>query len=159
MPTKLTPEIITAAILGFQEQKRRIDTQIAELRAATPGGPTESAATPETGARKRKRFSAAARRKMALAQKARWAKIRGESESQSPAAPEAPKAKRRLSAHGRKAIIDATKKRWAAVNAAKAQQEKPAAKKTVPKRKLSPAAKAKLVANLAKPRAAKAKSV
>ena len=33
MPTKLTPEIINAAILGFEEQKRHIDTQIAELRS------------------------------------------------------------------------------------------------------------------------------
>ena len=39
MPThKLTPEIITAAIEGFEQQKRRIDTQIAELRAMLPGG-------------------------------------------------------------------------------------------------------------------------
>src|ERR1035441_8235409 len=33
MPTKLTTEIITAAILGFEEQKRHIDAKIAELRA------------------------------------------------------------------------------------------------------------------------------
>jgi hypothetical protein len=33
MPTKLTPEIISAAILGFEEQKRHIDANIAELRA------------------------------------------------------------------------------------------------------------------------------
>ena len=33
MPTKLTPEIITAAIEGFKAEKTRIDQQIAELRA------------------------------------------------------------------------------------------------------------------------------
>lgn len=34
VPTpKLTNEIIAAAILGFEEQKRRIDTKIGELRA------------------------------------------------------------------------------------------------------------------------------
>ncbi len=33
MPTKLTPDIITAAILGFEEQKRHLDSQIAALRA------------------------------------------------------------------------------------------------------------------------------
>ena len=34
MPThKLTTEIITAAILGFEAQKHKLDTQIAELRA------------------------------------------------------------------------------------------------------------------------------
>ena len=30
---KLTPEIITAAILGFEEQKRHIDSQISVLKA------------------------------------------------------------------------------------------------------------------------------
>jgi hypothetical protein len=52
MPTqKLTPEIITAAILGFEQKKRYIDTQrhtdCAELRATQPGGSAETATTPE----------------------------------------------------------------------------------------------------------------
>jgi hypothetical protein len=34
---KLTKEIIEAAILGFEEQKRKIDTQIDELRATSSG--------------------------------------------------------------------------------------------------------------------------
>ena len=39
MPTpKLTNEIITAAIEGFESQRRRIDDQIAELRAMLDGG-------------------------------------------------------------------------------------------------------------------------
>src|ERR1019366_6060229 len=101
MPTQqLTAEIITAAIEGFEFQKRRIDDQIAELRALLPGGPAESAATPEAPTRKRKKFSAASRRKMAMAQKARWAKIRGESESPAPATPVPPKPKRRISKEG-----------------------------------------------------------
>ena len=46
MPTRnLNPQIINAAILGFEEQKRHIDKQIAELRAMLPGGRTEAAAT------------------------------------------------------------------------------------------------------------------
>ena len=65
---KLTPEIITAAILGFEEQKRHIDSKIAELRAMLPDGPGETAATPEAPARKRRKFSAAARRRMREAQ-------------------------------------------------------------------------------------------
>ena len=114
---KLTPEIINAAIVGFEQQKRQIDTKIGELRSMLPGGPAE-AATPNAPARKRKNFSAAARRKMALAQKARWPKIKGESEPTAPA----PKVKRKLSKAGRSAIVAATKKRWAAVRAAKGQQ-------------------------------------
>ena len=78
MPTpQITTEIINAAIFGFEQQKRGIDIRIAELRAMMPGN-TDGATGSEPTARKRKKFSAAARRKMALAQKARWAKIKGE---------------------------------------------------------------------------------
>ena len=80
MPTKLSNEIITAAIEGFEAQKTRIDAQIAELQAVLTGGSTGPAAKPESPTRKRKKFSAASRRKMAMAQKARWAKIKAESE-------------------------------------------------------------------------------
>jgi hypothetical protein len=67
------------------------------------------------------------------------------------------KARRKMSAAGRKAIAAAQKKRWAAVRKEAAPPKKAAsAKKTAPKRKLSPAAKAKLVENLKKARAAKA---
>ena len=101
---KLTPEIITAAILGFEEQKRHIDSKIAELRAMLPGGPGETAVAPEAPTSKRRKFSAAARRRMREAQQRRWASIRGESEPTTPATPVAPKPKRKLSAAGRKAI-------------------------------------------------------
>ena len=80
MPTqKLTAEIIHAAIEGFESQKRRIDSQIDELRQLLNGGSAETGAESGTPARKRK-ISAAGRRRMAAAQKARWAKIRGEAE-------------------------------------------------------------------------------
>lgn len=119
MPTaRLTHEIITAAIEGYESQKTGLDQKIADLRAMLNGGPAAAAPTSEAPTGKRKKFSAAARRKMALAQKARWAKLRGDSERPAPA--EAPKKKRKLSRAGRAAIIAATKKRWAAVRAAKA---------------------------------------
>ena len=81
---RLTPEIITAAILGFEEQKRHIDSKIAELRAMLSGGPAETAA-PEAPTSKRRKFSAAARRRMREAQQRRWASIRGESAPSAPA--------------------------------------------------------------------------
>jgi hypothetical protein len=132
MPTKLTHEIIAAAILGFEEQKRHIDSQIGELRATLPGRSTEAASTPEAPKRKRRKISAAGRARIAEAQRQRWAASRKPSQ---PAAPqESPKPKRRLSAAGRKAIIAATKKRWAlqraeAAKAASAAASKPARKK------------------------------
>jgi hypothetical protein len=129
MPTpKLTHEIITAAIDGFTAQKRRIDAQIGELKAMLSGGPAESAATPEAATRKRKKFSAAARRHMKEAQQLRWSKIRGESEVPAPASPEPAKPKRNLSATGRANIVKALKKRWDRVRA-EAAKTKPAAKK------------------------------
>jgi hypothetical protein len=139
MPThKLTTEILNAAILGFEEQKRRIDTQITELRAMLHGGPTATAATPEAPKGKRRKMSAAARKRIGDAQRKRWAESKKESEPPSPVTPDAPKAKRKLSAAGKKAIAEASKKRWArvraeAATAAKAQQA-PAAKKTAAKK-------------------------
>ncbi|MGO9262193.1 MAG: hypothetical protein ACLQU1_38715 [Bryobacteraceae bacterium] len=109
MPIKLTHEIITAAIEGYEAEKIRIDHQIGELRAIL-SGPAES---PEPSNRKRKKFSAATRRRMRQAQRQRWAKVRGESEPHVPATPEPSKPKRKLSAAGRKAIVAATKRRWA----------------------------------------------
>ena len=101
MPTpKLTNAILSAAILGFEEQKRHIDAQISELRAMLSGGPASTAATSEAVPRKPK-VSAAARRRMALGQKARWAKIKGESERSVRGAPDPSKPKRKLSAAGR----------------------------------------------------------
>src|SRR4030095_3600672 len=113
MPTRnLTPQIINAAILGFEEQKRHIDTQIAELRAMLPGGPPEPSATAESPKRKRRKLSAAARKRIGDPQRKRWAESNKPSEQRAqPAAPqEAPKRKRKLSAAGRRAIAEATKK-------------------------------------------------
>jgi hypothetical protein len=74
MPTpKLTNSILSAAILGFEEQKRRIDAQIAELRAMLSGGTAEPAATPKTTHRGRREMSAAGPKAIAEAQRQRWA--------------------------------------------------------------------------------------
>ena len=123
MPTqRLSPAVIEAALLGFEEQKKRIDLQIAELRQLRDGNRPEPNATPEPG--KRKRFSAGARRKMAEAQRLRWAKIRGEGEPGQAEEPEPPKAKRQISKEGMARIVAATKKRWAAVRRRLLKQHK-----------------------------------
>ena len=108
MPTKLTPDIISAAILGFEEQKRQIDSRIIELKAMLSGGPVEAAARPLAPKRRRRKMSAAGRARIAEAQRKRWAESRKKSEPKAPA-----KSKRKLSPAGRAAIVAAAKKRWA----------------------------------------------
>ena len=123
MPTpKLTAEIVNAAILGMEAQKEKLDAKIAELRAWLTGGPSEPAAAPEPATPKRRKMSAAARKRIGDAQRKRWAASKKAAE---PSAPEAaPKAKRKLSAAGRRAIIAATKKRWALKRAEAAKAAK-----------------------------------
>jgi hypothetical protein len=111
MPQPLTSEIITAAIVGFEQQKVQIDAQIAALRAMLPSGIPAAAITPDGSPRRRRKLSAAARARIAEAQRKRWAVAKKRSEQPRLAA--APKPKRRLSAAGRKAISEATKRRWA----------------------------------------------
>jgi hypothetical protein len=136
MPPKLTPEIIIAAIVGFEQQKLHIDAKIAKLHSLLTGGAAEpTAAAPGAPTRKR-RVSAAARRKMALAQKARWAKVRGESEPTQAAAPPT-NPKRKLSAAAKAKLVANLKR----ARAAKAAKAKAAAKKAAPARKKTTAKK------------------
>jgi hypothetical protein len=152
---KFNRSVLEAAIVGFEHQKKDIDIQISELRLMLNGGSTEPAATPEAPSVKRKKFSAAARRRMKAAQQLRWAKIRGESEPSAPATSaqaKSPKAKRRISKEGMARIVAATKARWAKVRAEKAKAQfivartsaparnKPAVKRSAVKRKAPAAA-------------------
>ena len=129
MPTpKLTADIIAAAIGGYEFQKTRIDTRIAELRNLLAGRSTETAATPQPPKRKRRKISAAGRKAIAEAQRKRWAASKKAAEPSVAATPQAPEPKRRISKAGMARIIAATKERWARVRAAKAQLEKAARK-------------------------------
>jgi cell division septum initiation protein DivIVA len=112
MPQKLSDDLISAAIEGFEAQKRRLDEQIQELRAMLPRNGASAESAPGRGPRKRRRMSAEARRRIAEAQRKRWAAIRGESGT-APAR-QAQKPKRKLSPAGRKRIVEANRKRWAA---------------------------------------------
>jgi len=121
MPKKLTDEIVRAAIDGFTVQKAHLNQRIAELRAMLNGGPAQPVAAAEPAPRKGRKMSAAARRRIAAAQRARWAKIRGESKPAAPARTKAAKPKRKISPEGVKRIIAATKKRWRLQRTAKAK--------------------------------------
>jgi hypothetical protein len=133
VPTTLTNDILVAAIEGFEARKRTIEDKIAEIRQMLIGDPTEPALTPQAPGGNRKKFSAAARKKMGLAQKARWARIRGESEQPSPSAPVAPRVKRQISADGLKRIAAAQKQRWAEKKAKAAGAQAPVKKKATKK--------------------------
>jgi hypothetical protein len=113
---KFTKSMVAAAILGFEEQKRQIDVEIAELRAmdsATEAAPSSSATAPTK--RPKRKMSAATRKAMALAQQKRWAAKKAASE---PEATAVAKPKRKLSAAGKKRIIAASKRYWAEKRAA-----------------------------------------
>jgi len=115
MPTKLKTEIIAAAIAGFEEQKKRLNAQIAELRQMlNPSATDGSTPTPV-----RRRMSAAARARIAAAQRKRWAAARKQAGAPSPGT--RARKKRMLSSAGRKAIIEATKRRWAAFRKSQAR--------------------------------------
>jgi len=120
LTSRFTTEVLNAAIEGFEQQKSRIDAQIAELKAMLPGGGVVPDAEPEPGSGRRV-VSAAARGRMKQAQQRRRAKAREEAEN-SPLVAEGPKRRRKMSAAGKAAIADAQKKRWAAK---KAEEEQP----------------------------------
>jgi len=111
MPKKLTDEIVRAAIDGLTARKTHLNERIAELRAML-SGPAQPTNAAEPTPRKRRKFSAAALRRMRAAQRLRWARVRGESKPAAPATKKATKPKRRISPEGLKRIIAATKKRW-----------------------------------------------
>jgi hypothetical protein len=115
MPQKLTTEILTAAIVGFEAQKKQLDSQIAELRQMLSPTPGNGAVAEPT--KPQRKMSAAARRRIAAAQKKRWAEARKEAVAGTTTKTTQARAKKKwkLSAAGRRAIIEATKKRWAAV--------------------------------------------
>src|SRR5215510_1670417 len=129
MSTKLSPEIIAAAIAGFESQRQHIDSQIAELRAMLNDARPHTVAAAHYG--QRRKVSAAARKRMAEGQRRRWAAAKGLSEA---ATITSPKHKRRLSPAGRAAIVAALKKRWADRRAAAENLKSAAARKSAPRK-------------------------
>ena len=108
---KLLKDYSSADLRRIISIKEQIETLQIELGAI--GGETGDAAVGEPIKRGRRRMSASARRKIGLAQKARWAKAKGIE-----TAPAAGK-RRRMSAAGRARIAAAAKARWAKFRASK----------------------------------------
>jgi hypothetical protein len=97
----------TAKLRRIVALKQQIEKLSAKLQTLA-GGSAASAAKP---GRKKWKMSLAARRKIAAAAKARWAKVR--------TAGKPARKKRTMSAAGRAKISAAAKARWAKVRAAK----------------------------------------
>ena len=73
--------LLNAALEGLELQKARIDEQIREVKSmlgqgAVRRGRRPVSSMPEKPARKKRVLSSAARKRIAAAQKARWAKYR-----------------------------------------------------------------------------------
>src|SRR5713226_7758020 len=117
--------ILTAALEGLELQKQRIEQQVTQVRAMLgirPRGRPRKSAPPAPAfspqpASKRGTMSAAGRRRIALAQKKRWAAFK-KGKTGKPG-------KRTMSAAGRKRIAKASRKRWAEFRAQKAAEQKP----------------------------------
>jgi hypothetical protein len=71
--------MLAMALIGYESEKKRIDERIAEIRAKLGRGKGPKAAAPDAGAtapKKRRKLSVAARKRIAAAQKKRWAEHR-----------------------------------------------------------------------------------
>ena len=134
--------------------KGRIDRALSALREiGSATTPTVAAGLNTTvfGVRPMSRFSAATRRKMALAQRRRYAALRVEAVGETGKAKPAKATKRKMSAEGLANIRAAVKRRWAmakkhAAAAKKATVAKKAVKKSAAK-KMTKAASANVVSS------------
>ena len=96
-------DLLAMALVGYKAEIARIEVAMADLKARMGGEP---ASVPAPDLPAKRTLSASARRRIAAAQKKRWAVIKN-----AKATPEKPK--RKMSAAARKRIGDATRKRWA----------------------------------------------
>jgi len=80
MATKLSNEIIAAAIQGYEAQKQQIDAKLDELRGMLAPRTSESEAAPRK--RRKRRLSPEGRRRIIEATKRRWAAVRAAKEKE-----------------------------------------------------------------------------
>ena len=136
-PALIDRTTLEMALVGYDQERVKIEAKIADIHTQL-GTATPALAVTDGAATKKHTRSASVRRRMALAQRKRWAAAK-EAEQKKPA-------KRKMSAAARKRIADATRKRWAAFRKAKAA----AAKKGKP-RKSTPKAQKPTVPTAATP--------
>ena len=111
---KQDTQLLEAALIGFQQMRNQIEQKIAELQSQIEGTPVRTPRAPVAGSGANKRtMSPSARRRIAEAQRKRWAEYKAGNDTPAKSAKGEPRKKRVLSAAGRARIIAATKKRWA----------------------------------------------
>jgi hypothetical protein len=98
-------------------QVQKLQSAISTIEALVPRGNLNAI----NSSRPKRTMSAAARRRIAQAQRARWAKLRKTKPAVTARTPGATAAKRTLSPEGRKRIVAAARARWAR---ARAEQRK-----------------------------------
>jgi hypothetical protein len=103
--------MIQAAIDGFVLRQQMIDRHIAELRTMLPA--TNAANAEQVPWEQKRTLSPATRKKMAEAQRRRYAAQQQQPTATGEGTPATPTAKRKLSAEGRKRIQEAARRRWA----------------------------------------------
>ena len=125
MPKQLDRSVLEMALIGYQRSLENIEEKIADIQRQLGIRPPKAAASVTTGGEKPKRqMSAVARKRIALAQKRRWAAFH-QAEGPAPAektvnkaAPKKAVAKRKLSP-ARKAALLANLAKARAAKAAK----------------------------------------
>jgi hypothetical protein len=105
-----TDDMLKMALVGYEERKRRLDETIAEIRLQLGNGSASerkpSASQTEPSAQRKRVLSPAARRRIAAAQKKRWAAFKRQTAERKQKAevdhkPEQQRPKRSLSAAAR----------------------------------------------------------
>ena len=104
--------LLEAALIGFEQMKRNVEEKIGDIRLQLGSKDGTQAASP--GQRRKHTLSPAARRRIAAAQRKRWAAVKAKSKPPKPT-----NTKHTMSAAARKRIAAAQRKRWALVKAKK----------------------------------------
>src|SRR5215472_19126701 len=123
-PPFIDATVLRMALVGYEQEKTRIEAQIADIHSRLGTANPSFTVTAGTAPKKR-RLSAAARKRISAATTARWLAYRKQ-KAGAEKPPEEPK--RKLSAAGLRAIREATAKRWAAYR----KTQKAGLKKTTP---------------------------
>jgi hypothetical protein len=110
------------ALRELREKRSHAQVEIDKLDQIISGIESlngSGAAAPGKATKPKRTLSASARRRISVAQKARWASVRKQSKPALVAKTGSAPAKRKISAAGRKRIAAAARARWAKIRAAK----------------------------------------